>query len=371
MASETSPAVATLLKAGEAAYRAAVALQVQHRDSTEEWDLWEQVTAALLLVSWAEGAAATLKAAGANVPMPEPRITFVRLDERVRVGDAALDVAMRFDPGPAREVVERYVRLLPMTRERWDALIEHAMQAAGEMRDDEAANALEAILERSPALRALVQGKPQPRKGTLPREVEVRRTPGVQAAVQGSWFVTGMTQEQVEETRDLLAKTIRGEVTQSVAGKRLERLGVGDFVEQATLATGTDLTAARLETVFRTNLNRAQTQGRLDICRDPVVKKFVPLMRFNATRDRRTRDTHRQMDGFIATTDQIDSYGIPAPLGFNCRCSWSPVSIAKAFAAGWCDEDGNPDLEAIRRHNGQRQTLIDKGLVPDPGFISG
>jgi len=142
-------------------------------------------------------------------------------------------------------------------------------------------------------------------------------------------------------------------------------------VEQATLQTGTDLTSARLETVYRTNVNRAQTQGRLDIVRDETVQAFVPLMRFDATRDKRTRETHRLMDGYVATVAQIDSMGIATPLGFNCRCAWSPISIAKAIRAGFADEDGNIDYDAIKRHNGARQNLIDKGLVPDTGFISG
>jgi SPP1 gp7 family putative phage head morphogenesis protein len=373
MVVNTPQTVSRIVSDGQQAYRDAVAAQIEGKNPTEFWDRWEIDTAALLLISWAEGATNTLRQAGVPMSAPEQvRVSqFAKLDSTVRVGNVAQEVAFRFKGGPAREVVERYVNLLPLTRERWDALVSYAFQAAGEMRDDESANALERILERSPKLRAVVQSTPQPVKPDAPDMVKIRRTPEVQAAVQGSFFVTGMTQEQVEETRDLLAKTVRGDVTMSVAGKKLETLGVGDFVEQATLQTGTDLTQARLETVYRTNLNRAQTQGRLDICRDSTVKKFVPLLMFRATRDKRTRETHKAMDGFVATTEQIDSMGIPAPLGFNCRCSWSPVSIAKAFAKGWCDEDGNPNYDAIRSHNGNRQQLIDKGLVPDNGFISG
>lgn len=370
---ETPEPVKKLLREAQTAYRDAVALQVENRDPTKSWDDWEAATAALLLVSWAEGAVATLKQAGVPLQVPtDVQVTqFAKLQTQVAVGPTTIDLAAQFRAGPAREVVERYIRLFPMTRERWNKLIQHALQAAGEMRDDEAANALDMILERSPNLRTLVQSKPAPLPQDAPDEVRIRRTPAVQAAVQGSFFVTGMTDEQVEQTRDLLAKVIRQETTVSVAGKKLEELGIGDFVEQATLATGTDLTQARLETVYRTNLNRAQTQGRLDICRDETVRKFVPLMIFRSTKDTRTRETHRAMDGFVATTDQIDSMGIAAPLGFNCRCSWSPVPIATAVTRGWCDEDANPIYEAIKRHNGRRQELIDKGQVPDEGFISG
>lgn len=370
---DTPEPVKKLLREAQNAYREAVASQIELRDATRSWDDWEAATAALLLVSWAEGAVATLRQAGVPLQVPtDVQVTqFSKLQTQVQVGTTTLDLAAQFRAGPAREVVERYIRLFPMTRERWNKLIQHALQAAGEMRDDEAATALDHILDRSPNLRTLVQSTPMPAPEGAPEEVQIRRTPAVQAAVQGSFFVTGMSQEQVEQTRDLLAKVIRQETTVSVAGKKLEELGVGDFVEQATLATGTDLTQARLETVYRTNLNRAQTQGRLDICRDETVRKFVPLMIFRATKDTRTRETHKAMDGFVATTDQIDSMGIPAPLGFNCRCSWSPVPIATAVARGWCDENGTPLFEAIKAHNGNRQQLIDKGQVPDEGFISG
>jgi SPP1 gp7 family putative phage head morphogenesis protein len=236
------------------------------------------------------------------------------------------------------------------------------------------------LLDRSPKLAALIypalSGRP-PRsvpgqaEKALPEGVQRVRTPGVQAVAQGAFFVTGMTAEQAKATQDLLAKVIRQEESVSVAGKKLKTIGVGDFIEQATLATGTDLTAARLETVYRTNLNRAASQGQLDIVREPTVRKFVPLMQFSATKDTRTRDTHRAMDGYVATVEQIDSQGINTPLGFNCRCGWKPVPVAKAQANGWVDDDGVPNFKAIERHNGRRQGLIDTGKVPDPGFVSG
>jgi SPP1 gp7 family putative phage head morphogenesis protein len=343
---------------GRSAYREAIATQVEGNPDRKAWDDWQQVTAALLLVSWASGAVSTINAAG--LPSKAIQIPVVRfaLNEtrRVKVGSASEEISMRFDAGPAREVVERYIRMIPITRQQWESLIDHAILAAGEIRETEQASALDRILDRSPELADIIR---------------TRRNPKVQSVVQGSFFVTGMDQDQIEKTQALLARVIRQEITTSVAGKKLAKLGIGDFVEQTVLSTGTDLTNARLETVYRTNLNRAQSQGQLDICRDTTVKAFVPLMQFSATKDNRTRDTHREMHGFVATVDQIDAMGIPTPIGFNCRCSWNPVPIAVAVSKGWCDEDGNPLYKSIRTHNGSRQGLIDKGLVPDRGFISG
>jgi SPP1 gp7 family putative phage head morphogenesis protein len=371
--------VARLASDAAQEYRAAVAAQVEGNDPSEHWDRWEEATAVLLLSAWTSGAGESLRRAG--VPATALQSVRARFD---RIPD---EVTLGFEPGPAAEAVNRLVRAVPLTRERWEELVAAAREAARELREAESAEALEKILERSPEIARIVRpvggtAAPAGFKPVTPREDEVkppppseatqtRRNVGVQRVVQGSFFVTGMTPRQVRQTQKLLARVIRGEETVSTAGKAIERIGVGDFVSMAMLETGTDLTSARLETVYRTNLNRAQSQGRLDVCRDEVVQKFVPLMRFSATKDRRTRPTHKAMDGFIATVTQIDSQGIATPLGFNCRCAWVPMSIAEASRKGFCDEDGNPDFEAIARHNGARQRLVDTAQIPDPGFIAG
>jgi SPP1 gp7 family putative phage head morphogenesis protein len=349
-----------LAQGGQAAYREAVALQIEGDDPTEAWEYWQEYTAALLLLSWAQGAADSIRTARID-----PKESMDIQPQQFARSDSPADLG--FTEGPIQSVLDRFERLIPITRERWNDLIARARESAWELRQDEEGNGLQAILDRSPELQAIVRGGPLASSGALGGG----KPPAAPSRPSDAFFVTGMTQRQVQQTKELLAAVVRQEASVSVAGKQLKTIGVGDFVAQTVLETGTDLTEARLQTVYRTNLNRAQTQGRLDVCRDPVVKKFVPLMRFRSTKDQRTRETHRAMDGFVATTEQIDAMGIAAPLGFNCRCSWAPISIATAVAQGWCDEDGNPDYEAIRRHNGQRQSLIDKGLVPDAGFVSG
>lgn len=373
MAKSLGSLVREVYAAGAAAYRYAIADQVQGGSGERQWDVWEEDTAALLLLAWAAGAHQSLHTAGVRVPKPAVQTRFEK-------AEGLSEGLMRFDPGPAREAVERFMALLPITRSRWDALIDLAFQAAGEMRKDEAANGLAKMLDRSPKLAQLIypalSGRPprpvpgQTGKG-LPQGVERVRTPGVQAIAQGAFFVTGMDEKQAEAVKSLLAKVIRQEETVSVAGKKLKTLGVGDFIEQATLATGTNLTAARLETVYRTNLNRAASQGQVDVVREPKVRAFIPMLQFSATKDNRTRPTHKAMDGYVATVEQIDAQGINTPGGFSCRCAWKPIPIAVAYAKGWCDEDGIPDFKAIERHNGRRQALIDSGQFPDPGFVSG
>lgn len=344
-----------VLRDGADAYRAAIAAQIAGQDADKAWDAWEQDTAALLLASWVAGAADSLKTAGVPLAAPKP----VQFAE----DDALLD----FEPGAAREMIRRWMATVPLTKARWQDLIRKALEAANELRRDEQQTAVQKMADRSPQFRALVY------PDQIPADVQVRRTPGVGKAAQEAFFVSGMTQRQTEQLRDLLGKVVRGQETRDKATKKLRQMGLAQFIEQAeeVLKVGDDLTAARLETVYRTNLNRAASQGRLDICRDPVAKKFVPLMQYRATKDRRTRATHKAMDGYVATTEMIDAMGIATPAGFQCRCSWSPVPIATAVNRGWCDRDGNPNLDLIQQHNAQRQRLIDSGQFPDPGFIAG
>lgn len=363
-------------------YRAAVAAAVVRDDPTEHWDEWQDATAVLILAAWTAGARQTLRMSGAPPALAVANLKPVAFDRGIPE-----DFDFGFEAGPMSEAVDRLVKAVPLTRQRWEQLIAAAREAASDLRESESAEALERILSRSPALRAIVRPatgnaapagfrpvapKPGEVKPPPPSEAtETRRNIGVQRVVQGSFFVTGMTPRQVRETQSLLAQVIRGEASVSTAGKRIEQIGIGDFVSKAVLETGTDLTAARLETVYRTNLNRAQTQGMLDISRDEIVQKFVPLMRFSATRDTRTRPSHRAFDGYIATVAQIDAQGIPTPLGFNCRCTWIPVPIAEAVRLKLCDKDGAPDFDAIKRHNGARQRLVDTAQIPDSGFVGG
>jgi uncharacterized protein with gpF-like domain len=106
------------------------------------------------------------------------------------------------------------------------------------------------------------------------------------------------------------------------------------------------------------------------VLRDERVQAFVPLVEYSATKDSRTRPTHRAMDGYVNTMEMFDRQGLGPPGGFSCRCQMIPVSMSDAMENGWIDPRGNVDHAAIRRHNGSRQALIDSRQFPDPGFVN-
>jgi SPP1 gp7 family putative phage head morphogenesis protein len=156
----------------------------------------------------------------------------------------------------------------------------------------------------------------------------------------------------------------------STVGKLIRSMNLGDFVTTTQALTGTELSTARLETVLRTNTNRATTEGAAEVLRDERVQAFVPLVQYSATKDPRTRPAHRAMDGYVGTIEDFDRMGLTPPCGFNCRCALIPVPAAMALDKGWTRPNGTLDYAAIKRHNGARQTVVDRGEIPDPGFVN-
>jgi SPP1 gp7 family putative phage head morphogenesis protein len=341
----------SVLKEAQQSYRKAVAAQVRGETGEEHWETFHAATAALLMASWLFGAREAIDKSGIppealeGMIEPEIRLTFDRLET-----DIALEGFGRDFLAP---IANWFRSRVPVSRADWDLLIEAARGSAGEVAQDEKANALPEMLKRSPDLAKLFQGN-----GTAER------------VSSGVFFVTGMNPTQTKQTRELIARVIEEKPGKSVVGKWIRKMNLGDFVTTTQMVTGTHLTTARLETVLRTNTNRAATEGLAETLREPKVQAFVPLVEYSATGDNRTRPTHSAFDGYVGTMEMFDRQGVAPPCGFNCRCSLIPVPASRALERGWTDLDGNVNYEALRRYNGKRQVLIDSGQVPDPGFVN-
>lgn len=180
--------------------------------------------------------------------------------------------------------------------------------------------------------------------------------------------VAGTTPAQARGLAELVADSMLERPSLSVVGKRLNGLGVGDFVTKAQVELGVRLTDARLETVMRTTIATAETEAENRIMEQPTVRLMAPLMQWSATMDNRTRPTHRAMNGYANTVEAYRILRLGPPLGFNCRCVRIPMPLARTYALGLTDARGVPDNGAIREWNGARNGLIESGAVPDPGF---
>ena len=349
-----------VLREAQKAYRAALAAQVRGEDDPALWDAFSEAASALLLASWLSGAAGTVRRA----KIPKDALEGI-IDGKEPMAFAAQPALSLegFGAKWMRPVANWFRRRVPISRKEWEVLVEAARRSAQDVGAHERENALVDLRKRSPILDSLL-------RGVVSRPNKPDGVTSVKRIVTGTFFVTGMTPSQTAQVQELIARVIEERPGKSTVGKLIKTMNLGDFVTTTQAVTGTELTSARLQTVLRTNTNRAATEGAAEVLRDETVQAFVPLVEYSATKDRRTRPTHLAMDGYVGTMQDFDRMGIAPPTGYACRCGLIPVSAAEAIDRGFTRPNGTLDYAAIRRHNGARQKLIDARQIPDPGFVN-
>lgn len=88
-----------------------------------------------------------------------------------------------------------------------------------------------------------------------------------------------------------------------------------------------DFARAYAETVYRTNVNTAYTEGRFLQAEDPVVAEVIPAMEFVSQNLPTSRPNHVAAHGLIASTDDGVWRMFKPPIGYNCHCSANFVSV--------------------------------------------
>lgn len=348
-----------VLREAQKSYRAALAAQVRGQDDAAAWAEFHETTAALLMASWLLGAEQAVR----KGRIPSDAVQGIVEADSIATFDkevGGIDLS-GFGTKWMKPITSWFRRRVPISRQDFELLVEAAQASAGDVTDHERESALPDLRRRSPILDSLLRGVTRPAEGAI---TQVKRI------VDSTFFVTAMNPEQTRQVQELIAQVIEEKPSKSVVGKRIRLMNLGDFVTTAQVQTGTELSSARLETVLRTNTNRALTEGQAEVLRDEKVQAFVPLVEYSATRDSRTRETHKAMDGYVGTMADFDRMGITPPCGFNCRCDLLPVPVAVAMDRGWIRPNGTLDYAAIKRHNGVRQRIVDARQIPDPGFVN-
>lgn len=317
-------------RAARDAYAEAIADQMTGNPSAASWQRVEKVLARAYLLSIAEGMAEVLERAVRMGADPEPPVI---MDSR-GLGDLLGDDDDTFAAAPFVAAINAIERRVPRLRDRIQSMMQTARRLANLTVQSERLEAVQSLTKRSAALRE---------------------------TMRGSFWVTDADGATTRSLRDLVADVIRG--ASDGSGWNLP-----EFIDQAQLKGAAGLTRARLETVMRNNVSSAYTDGRVRTLKQPSVRRVIPLVQIDEIQDRRSRETHADMDGYINTMEEIDRQGLRPPNGHNCRATLRPVSIARARRLGLVDEEGVPIPAAIDRHNGDRQRLIDRGEYPDEGF---
>mgnify|MGYP003666810796 CR=1 FL=1 len=253
--------------------------------------------------------------------------------------------AIGLEVSPYEEAIELFEERIPMARD-------NAVQLA-KVAENQA-------LEIAQAERLTVVSKLDAQSGAMRKAIETQ-----------FWVSDVEDQSAIKSFRDLIAESMRGVNIDNV-------LSMPEFIEQATVIAGPefverlggqqDAVAARLETVFRTNLSTAFNQANAAAYRSSDVQDIAPLIMLTEINDNRSRPHHAAMDGYVNTSVYFDTKNIHPPNGYNCRGGTRIVTWSEAERMGFVSGENKLDWDAIKKHNQGMQPYLDSGEYPDPGF---
>ena len=113
-----------------------------------------------------------------------------------------------------------------------------------------------------------------------------------------------------------------------------------DFRIEVTKSVGdawygrSDVSAERLETIFRTNVQTAYGAGRVEQLEDPDVLESRPFWRYSAIHDSRTSEICKACDGTVLPADHPWWASHQPPMHFRCRCTIIAMRPAPAERRG-------------------------------------
>lgn len=257
-----------------------------------------------------------------------------------------------------------------------------AFEAAVRMMGDKTprtSQQIEAIRRAAAGLAARLAG----RTAAPMRERLISLRERLLAEQEGAFWIKGATVEQAAIAKRMLTgylrsqgRPFRKDPLLPSPPSDLEKFVRG--MARAGLAT----TKAHLNTVYRTNMNRAQSQAHAAALAGRDVRAVLPMVRLFEIHDRRTRGApggvysdgaknpgwHWQMDGLIETVDFFARHGLIPPNGYRCRGSLIGVSWTELGSLGLLNADGSLNRTALNTYNRSRLAIIAAGRYPDPGF---
>lgn len=138
-----------------------------------------------------------------------------------------------------------------------------------------------------------------------------------------------MSLDTLATIRDVLLEDVREGTSLAEFSRVLEeRIG------------GSPIGPAHLETVYRTNVQAAFSDGHEDLANNPIVAAVFPYQEYLAVHDARARHDHLALEslgldgtGIYRRDDPFWGYFTP-PWGFNCRCGVNLLTLKAAARKG-------------------------------------
>lgn len=171
------------------------------------------------------------------------------------------------------------------------------------------------------------------------------------AARQKAFTVTGIASEEaLAKVRDLLAESVN-----EGSDYKAFRKTVLAEVEESTY-----LSEPRLQTIFRTNIQTAYSDGTAKVTNMPFVRSAFPYAAYHCIHDDRARKNHKRLEKLGIDGTNIYRIDDPVfqmfrpPWDYNDRCGWNPLTVRQAAEQGL--------KEAI--------LWLETGMEPAPTYVA-
>jgi len=100
--------------------------------------------------------------------------------------------------------------------------------------------------------------------------------------------------------------------------------------------------AWRADLIYETNMRASMEAARWAELHDPDIAEACPYVRFRHRSIMNARDEHKAWDGMVLRRDDPWFLAHQTPMGYNCKCTWEPVSEADLRRMGKRTADRPP-----------------------------
>jgi len=114
--------------------------------------------------------------------------------------------------------------------------------------------------------------------------------------------------------------------------------------------------AWRADLIYETNMRASMEAARRDALNDPDIAEICPYVRFRHRSIMNARDEHKAWDGMVLRRDDPWYLAHQTPMGYNCKCTWEPVTEADLRRMGKRAPDTPPPLRT--REHRDREGVI-------------
>lgn len=169
--------------------------------------------------------------------------------------------------------------------------------------------------------------------------------------------VAGVTSQAALQSR-LIGQTVTQTMIDKLNRELQESIAAGEGAREwsARMSGVVGVRHAYEETISRTATHKAYHDGQKKVLEGPAGSIFQ-YRQYQSTRDTRTRESHREMDGKVYHKDSPMARHAAELLGeFNCRCTERPVRRKEAERLGIDDDTGWS--EPIQPQTNQEQSDV-------------